>query len=406
MQSGIGPFGIGFILLLLTLGGFAAYQGDRVGMIVGKRRLSLFGIRPKYFSRIVSVLTGILIVTLTMIGVLLVSETAQKAILGIEALQSELLELTGQVDELKLLQSQLQTENDSLRTENEALHRENLELAALNQELSNTRDELIQINEELQEQQEMLELAISDLIDSRGLAEYTYDLLLQAQLLYLKGDVIGNYTLQLAPDRDANRKEVERVLSEVSERLFSEGAGFNPWTGRAISLERVFVVGGTMYIYSEEEHIEDIVDALVEAYESGVDGVVIQVIADRHAPVGQPVRLDFNFFVNTRVYEAGEVVAERVFDGRKPGGLLFDELLWWLRSEVPAAARSRGLIGQPDGTVTGPISPGTLFDVVNEIIVQRREAVVQAVAASETWTSDELELAFRVIPRYGVWGYE
>src|SRR5690606_17279850 len=103
--------------------------------------------------------------------------------------------------------------------------------------------------------------------------------------------------------------------------------------------------------------------------------------------------------VNTQVYETDTVVAERIFDGRKPGGLLFDELLWWLRSEVPAAARSRGLIGQPDGTVTGPISPGTLFDVVNDIIVHRREVLVQAVAATETWTSDELELTFRIIPR-------
>ena len=37
---------LGLIVLLIFLAGVTAYAGDRLGMFVARRRLSLFGIRP------------------------------------------------------------------------------------------------------------------------------------------------------------------------------------------------------------------------------------------------------------------------------------------------------------------------------------------------------------------------
>ena len=87
-------FGIAFILLMLALGGFAAYQGDRVGMAVGKKRLSILGLRPKYTSRVITVLTGIIIVMITMAGVLLISHTARQSLFGLEDLQQQISSLS------------------------------------------------------------------------------------------------------------------------------------------------------------------------------------------------------------------------------------------------------------------------------------------------------------------------
>ena len=60
---------LSLVALLILLAGVIAYAGDRLGMLVARHRLSLFGVRPRYTGRIVGVVAGILIM-LTTFGVL------------------------------------------------------------------------------------------------------------------------------------------------------------------------------------------------------------------------------------------------------------------------------------------------------------------------------------------------
>ena len=53
--------GILAVVSIIIVAGAVAYVGDRVGHQVGRRRLTLFGLRPKYTSTIVAVGTGMLI---------------------------------------------------------------------------------------------------------------------------------------------------------------------------------------------------------------------------------------------------------------------------------------------------------------------------------------------------------
>lgn len=368
-----------------------------MGMIVGKRRLSLFGIRPRYFSRMVSIATGIVIVMITMGGVLLISDTAQKAIFGIEALQNDLAGLNLQVRSLSELQDQLTHENSNLRVENESLHDENVGLMQRNEELSATQVELATANTELRQEQEMLEGILDELegrFDTLQVSGYwMWELLLQTPLVYEAGELIGNYVVTVTNDRDQVTSEVERVLAEVNEQVRAAGAGDSgTGTGQAFTLERYFpgVAGLT-----EEEHIAYVVDGLVGVPD--LDSAIIQVVASRHTPVDEQVSLDFNLGVNQLVFEAGETVVKRSFDGRKPGSDLFGELWMWLETDVRAGARSRGLIEGPGGTVTGELSPAVLFGVVDEIRQHNGNVEVLAVSATEVWTSDELILEFRVL---------
>ena len=47
--------GVGNVLFVMLIAGAVAYVGDRVGHQVGRKRLSLFGIRPRYTSTIVAI---------------------------------------------------------------------------------------------------------------------------------------------------------------------------------------------------------------------------------------------------------------------------------------------------------------------------------------------------------------
>ena len=54
-------YGVTLIAVLGLVGGIIAYIGDRIGMKVGRSRLSLFGLRPKHTSVIVTICTGVII---------------------------------------------------------------------------------------------------------------------------------------------------------------------------------------------------------------------------------------------------------------------------------------------------------------------------------------------------------
>lgn len=382
-------FGFGFILLLLVLGGFAAYQGDRVGMAVGRKRLSIFGLRPKYTSRVVAILTGIVIVTLTMSSLLLISHSARQSLFGLEELQATIARLSHQITSLEDLQYRLDQENSTLQAQNEALHAETDALIARNEELAAVRAELEQANEALRAEQAFLQERFTSL---RGLSGLVWQNLLHAHLVYQANDVIATYVVQVPETRDGLIDEVLQVLSAANRKVLQDGAG-DPVTGRGISLERSFFnEDGALILLTEESHLEQLVDSLW--YTPNLDSAVIQVVALSNAFQGLPVELDFRLVVNQRVFRAGEVVAERTFDGRRSGPDLFADVWAWLETDVRGAALARGLLAQPDGKVTAEVSPATLYKVVESILTAGGPTQVNAVAATDVWTSQELSLDF------------
>jgi hypothetical protein len=100
--------GIGLVVLIMAVAGLVAYVGDRVGHQVGRRRLTLFGLRPKYTSTIVAVATGMLIaLTVTLIALLLSSEVRtaffrlDQLNAQINTLQAQALEQSSELDKTR-----------------------------------------------------------------------------------------------------------------------------------------------------------------------------------------------------------------------------------------------------------------------------------------------------------------
>jgi hypothetical protein len=100
--------GIGFVILIMIVAGFVAYVGDRVGHQVGRRRLTLFGLRPKYTSTIVAVATGMVIALAVTLIALLVSYNVRTAFFRmdqlnarINTLQAQALEQSSEIDKTR-----------------------------------------------------------------------------------------------------------------------------------------------------------------------------------------------------------------------------------------------------------------------------------------------------------------
>ncbi len=88
------------IFIVLVAGGIA-YIGDRVGHQVGRRRLTLFGIRPRYTSTIIAVGTGMLIALFLTIVTLIASNTVKTAFFHLNAVNARITQLQAQADELQ-----------------------------------------------------------------------------------------------------------------------------------------------------------------------------------------------------------------------------------------------------------------------------------------------------------------
>jgi uncharacterized protein (DUF3084 family) len=85
---------------MLLVAGAIAYIGDRVGHLVGRRRMTLFGLRPRYTSTIFAVGFGMLIALLVIGVVTLVSQEARQALFSINKLNEQIKTLTDERDNL------------------------------------------------------------------------------------------------------------------------------------------------------------------------------------------------------------------------------------------------------------------------------------------------------------------
>ncbi len=92
--------GIAVVVVIVLVAGLIAYIGDRVGHQVGRKRMTLFGLRPKYTSTIVAVGTGMmiaLVVTLTTLGL---SGYARAAFFHLSEINNRVNQLQAQANAL------------------------------------------------------------------------------------------------------------------------------------------------------------------------------------------------------------------------------------------------------------------------------------------------------------------
>ncbi|MCK9225840.1 MAG: DUF3084 domain-containing protein [Candidatus Muirbacterium halophilum] len=80
------------VLGILMFSGLIAYIGDMVGFRVGKKKISLLGLRPKQTATMITVAFGILITSLTMIFGLIVSDDVRVALFMIDNIKAEIRE--------------------------------------------------------------------------------------------------------------------------------------------------------------------------------------------------------------------------------------------------------------------------------------------------------------------------
>ncbi|MEM1293318.1 MAG: DUF3084 domain-containing protein, partial [Cyanobacteria bacterium P01_H01_bin.162] len=174
----------GYVLVLavLILGGVIATLGDRIGMRVGKARLSLFNLRPRQTATVVSILTGAVISASTLGLLFGVSQQLRTGVFELEQIQSDL--------------EQAKTDLDNTQQQKDGIESA---LTTARQEQRQAEGDLEDINQFLQQAVQQQRTTESELQESRTRLET-----LQGQL--------GNVSRQSAQlQQEIQRLEAERA---------------------------------------------------------------------------------------------------------------------------------------------------------------------------------------------------
>lgn len=369
-------YGIVLILVLVIIGGVIAVIGDRVGTKVGKKRLSLFGLRPRHTSTVVTVITGIVITTLTFIILAAASENVRTALFGMEQLNrsmklteeklktasadllaareeqsradAALAELKGNVQSLEEEAEKLSSGNRALAAENDVLAKSNASLEGLNQSLAAENDVLGAANEtltanntQLAEDKKALERHTAEL--RRGL-----EIIREGDIVYRAGEVIAAGVVKGSRPEDEVRADVT-ALAQLASRNVSVRLGKD-------------LTDGEVWVYSPE------VDEAVARIAKSPGDMIVRIVAAGNLVRGEAVRASLDLHPNSIVYRQGEfILAQSYILKNTGGGKASEEIVMDFLKRVNAAAAAHGILPDPIRGTVGVIDGQQIYEIVQTL---------------------------------------
>ena len=376
-------YGIVLILVLIVTGGVIAVIGDRVGTKVGKKRLSLFGLRPRHTSTIVTIVTGFVITTLTFGILAAASENVRTALFGMEQLNRSLQEteakLKGASDDLAAARAEqskadkaladlkasvssleeeaqrlsdgnraLAAENDALAAENDALAAKNIALDEMNRSLASENDaldaangKLTASNEQLTADKKTLERRTEDL--RRGL-----EIIREGDIVYRAGEVIAAGVIKGSRPEDEVRADVT-ALAQLASRNVSARLGKD-------------LPDGEIWVYSPE------VDDAVARIAKSPGDMIVRIVAAGNLVRGEAVRASLDLHPNSIVYRKGEFIIAQSYRLKGTGDeQASEELVMDFLKRVNAAASAHGILPDPIRGTVGVIDGEQLYNIVQAV---------------------------------------
>ena len=393
-------YGIMLIVVLVLTGGVIAFIGDRLGSKVGKKKLSLFGLRPRHTSILVTIITGILITTVTFGILAIASKDVRTALFGMNKLKAELNEKQSMLEEasgaLVNVKNDLNTtkeeyaksKKDLEETQEdleiaqqaaELLRQEQVALQNINQELWSDNQTLIEHNQSLAENNQFL-LANNESLkaDNLELEKTNNDLqegienIRERPIIYRVGELLASGVIKKTDDSVKIQNDLNQIIalanSKIINRLGTEGSKDGVW------------------IYPIE--YQKAMDRLKQAK----GDTVIRLIVAANLVKGDPVLTELEMHPNRVVYQENEFVYQKIYnvpiDGSNSEMLISD----FLRN-VNMTAINNGILPNPLTGTVGVINGNQIYAIEKALAENRgKDVLISAFASADTEVLGPLRL--------------
>lgn len=369
-------FGVTVILGIVITGGIIAFIGDRIGTRVGKRRMTLWGLRPRYTSIIITILTGILIAGSTLGVLSLMSYDVRTALFGMEALKAQTQELASEVAErtaaLEVARAEIAKKNAEYAATNERIGAITRELQALQADKQALDARIASLNtarSELQQDIDRLNELTANL--RRGIATIR-----EGTIVLRAGEVLAVSVIQ----GGGSRADVERRMIDYMNLANQQLRDRFRITDAKLDL-----------IFIPRVHAEEVITFLT----AQPDGVVLRLLSAGNVVVGEPVIGQFEVFPNRLVYEKGAaVLSDRVTYKGEPQEA--EQILGIFLRRVNEMAVQQGVIPDPLQGTVGALSMEKYFEAVNQLRRLKGPVEISAVVTEPVFSVGPLRIEIQV----------
>lgn len=411
-------FGIALIAILAITGGIIAYIGDKLGTKVGKKKLTIFGLRPKHTSIVVTIITGILITVSTIGTLTLVSRDVRTALFGMEALRTELTTLSHEVAnknvELDTSRNALEAKTAEYATLNVKVKETADKLAAIGAELAaviaerdettrqlaqtqadyalargdlsaaqeaitalqNTKKELDQRVTTLTEAKTTLQTDVDHLNDLTSKLKKGIQVVREGSIIYRAGEIL---TTAILPG-GGNQNDVAKLVSDVIYKANQNIIGKLEIEDKNLE---VLWIGQTDF------------DKVVAQVMANQQDVIIRIAAGGNTVYGEPVMGNMNVFPNTHVYRQGQTIHMAIVD-MGTAGVQGEQTVMFFLQQVNDAAVKQGVLPDPIQGTVGSITGTEFYDAVNAAKRFGGKVTLVATAKDDIYAAGPLKIQIHV----------
>ena len=369
------------------MGGLIAYMGDKLGTKIGKRRMSLFGLRPKHTSIIVTIVTGLLVAAAT-VGVLtFTSQSVRTALFGMDQLRADIKQLNNEVaaktQELirgQALLEQNKQELEERMAEIEQIRREveatKAELASAQAAKDATEAELASLQAsyaEVSQKVAKMEAHIKNLQNTQEQLQNGIIHLREGTILFQVDQLLAQAVVRPGLSEEDSNNAIKHIIDDTNKLVL-----------RRLGIED----NGQSVVYVDRQNVEVATQKLINSKTP----MVVQVVAAGNIISGEPAVAVIQVYPQQFIYKNGEVIHSTVIDG---GTNAQSSMLQFLK-QVNERAKAKGIIPDSLSGDIGTIPGDDLFTAIKRISTMRGKVHVEAYTDGDTYSSGPVHLKLRI----------
>ena len=330
--------------------------GDSVGSKYGKKRISLFGLRPKYTSKLITAITGALIAVGILTAMSVLSQDVRTALFGMKMLHQQMYDLQFQLNRSE--------ENTAVMRTSLAEASASLDLTSF--ELNSMRNEQILLEQEKRELEASLRVM-------REESEH-----LKQNLKALKSEAIAlsaNLLLgQTAFEAGLTREEIIAGLNALKQQ---------------VKLNVLAKISDQAFTRLRDIPIEfdpEIEAALIDELTSSDVRQYVRALSGENYTVGENMRIMVRLQNGPSIltYNDGEAIYRKFFmnDNQKTP----EEILHVFLRELRNKAINDGILPEPVTNNIGTLDGEAFFNAVEELGQINYSVIINAIASGDIYT--------------------
>lgn len=367
------------IFTVILISGLIAFVGDWVGLKIGKKRVTIFGLRPHSTAIFITIISGILIAIITVTLLAISSNDVRTALFGMEELKEKLSYLSREVE---LRNTQLSTTKEDLKGKITQLQEMEEKYQKLSEDIKSKTsqlEELLIIRESLIEEKEKLNKEVEELNAAIKALYSGIAWIREGEVIFGSDEQIALTIIKGQRPIEEIKEELVKFLNEVSNKVLALGAKKYERTNQ-------------VFIISQEE-FEDITQKI---YDSDKE-MIVRLLSSINVVRGEPIVARFALLENKLVFKIDEVIISEDIESSEVPGEVEKKLLFLLR-KVNILAVERGVIPVSNSSFVGTVSAVNLYDTVKTIMESGKTMKVSVISVYDTWSTGPLRVRMEAKP--------